>query len=70
MANEREKFVPSIGEYYRNRGGGEYLCMGVGAYDDAVMQNVASGWTLTAHGLGKYADGTIDWDYSTGGRFL
>lgn len=67
---EREKFVPRIGEYYKNHGGGEYLCMAVGTYDTAVMQNTASGWTLTAHGLGKYEDGTIDWDYSTGGAFM
>ena len=36
----------------------------------AVMQNLASGWTFKAHGVGQYDDGEIDWDYSTGGYFM
>lgn len=35
----------------------------------AVMQNLASGWTFTAHGVGQYNDGEIDWDFSTGGHW-
>ena len=35
----------------------------------AVFQNVASGWTFTAHGVAQYYDGEIDWDFSTGGHF-
>ena len=33
------------------------------------MQNIESLWTLQANGCGMYGDGTIDWDYSTGGHF-
>lgn len=66
----KRKIVPAIGNYYNNEGGGKYLCMGIGADDSAIMQNVESGWTFIAHGLGKYINNTIDWDYSTGGRFL
>lgn len=36
----------------------------------AVMQNLASGWTFKAHGVGQYDDGEIDWDFSTGGYFM
>lgn len=35
----------------------------------AVMQNLASGWTFKAHGVGQYDDGEIDWDFSTRGHF-
>ena len=35
----------------------------------AVMQNLASGWTFKAHGVGQYDDGEIDCDFSTGGHF-
>lgn len=35
----------------------------------AVFQNLASGWTFTAHGVAQYNDEKIDWDFSTGGRF-
>lgn len=66
----RKRFVPVTGGYYRNAGGGDYVCLrAVNAEDTAIMQNRASKWTLTAHGIGIYDDGTIDWDYSTGGYF-
>ena len=66
----RTKFIPKIKVIYVNAGGGKYKCLSV--YDDdysAIMQNVASGWTFVAHGIGRYEDGSIDWDFSTGGHF-
>lgn len=70
----REKFVPVTGRRYQLHSNSvfvsEFVCMLVNAGDSAVFQNVNSGWTFTAHGLGIYNDLTIDWDYSTGGRFL
>lgn len=71
MANmKREKFTPKAGEIYRNQGGGTFRCLRSGyTAGEATMQNVKSGWTLSAHGCGIYEDGTMDWDYSTGGRF-
>lgn len=69
---ERTKFTPIPGHCYKNIGGGTFKCLRVGGFIneyDAIMQNTASGWTFTAHGCGLYEDGTIDWDYSTKGRF-
>lgn len=66
----RESFEPYPGRIYTNHGGGRFLCIAGG--DDpfsSVMKNIASGWTLEAHNIGIYEDGTIDWDYSTGGFF-
>lgn len=60
------------GKTYKNRGGGTFRCLQAGGFlrtGDAMVQNVASGWTCTAHGVTMYEDGTIEWDYSTGGRF-
>ena len=49
---------------------GRYCCQRVryGGHE-AWMQNTVSGWTLVAHGITRYEDGTIEWDYSTGGGF-
>lgn len=68
----RTKFTPAEGEQYKNAGGGTFRCLSSGKglpAGEATMQNVASGWTFEAHGCGIYDDGTIDWDYSTGGCF-
>lgn len=66
----RRPFNPVPGETYRNHGGGTFRCIaGSQTKGRATMQNMASGWTLVAHGCGIYEDGTIDWDYSGGGRF-
>lgn len=66
----REHIIPTPGHIYRNQGGGEYRCIrGLPEAGDAVMRNIASGWTLHAHDCGIYQDGTIDWSYSTNGHF-
>lgn len=75
MANEyegRERFTPVPGRIYTNKGGGEFRCLNVGKGTrryTATMQNVVSGWTFTAHDIGRYPDDTIDWDYTTHGTF-
>ncbi len=56
------------GKVYRNRNGGDYLCRIV-LRDGAILVNTASGWQLEAHTITRYDDGTIEWDYSTGGHF-
>lgn len=61
-------FTPVAGETYRNHGGGEFRCLEV-SLNMATFVNVKSGWTLNAHGVRKYSDGSIEWDYSTNGRF-
>ena len=71
--NRREnarRFIPTEGRTYENAGGGTYLCKYVRKETcDAWMQNTASGWTCLAHGIVRYEDGTIEWDYSTCGHF-
>ena len=66
-----QRFAPQMGEVYENAGGGRYLC--TRSWDEdtwtARFLNTASGWELTAHGIVRYEDGTIEWDYSTGGGF-
>lgn len=66
---DRKPYTPQPGAGYWNQGG-VYDCISVQDERSAVMQNRKSGWTFTAHGIGMYADGSIDWDYSTGGRFI
>lgn len=63
-----QRFEAVPGETYENAGGGRFLC--TDSWDgNAIMVNVVSGWKCTAHGLVRYEDGTIEWDYSTGGFF-
>lgn len=35
----------------------------------AYMERVKDGWSLAAHGVIQYGDGTIEWNYSTGEHF-
>lgn len=79
----RPYIIPVVGQTYRNRNGGEYRCIGTSFYaDDARKQRAVSlgehiawfervkdGWQLAAHGVIQYEDGTIEWNYSTGGHF-
>lgn len=66
----RKPFTPQSGTGYRNQGGGNFVCIAATEQNDVfIMQNQESGWTLDAHGIGIYDDGSIDWDYSTGGHF-
>lgn len=63
-----KRITPEQGKVYRNKGGGEFLCI-QGFGGNAVMRNTASGWTFKANGVIQYEDGTVEWDYSTNGRF-
>jgi len=54
---------------YTNHNGSDYLCKSVPDENSAVMERVTDGWTLVAHGIQRYGDGTIEWDYSTGGHW-
>ena len=66
----RKSFVPVKGLVYTNIGGGDFKCLtNYCGQPFAIMQNIRSGWTFIAHGLGIYCTGEIDWDYSTEGRF-
>ena len=70
MREAPQLFIPEVGKTYRNAGGGRYRCLSAGLDENRpLMQNVASGWTFQAHGLVMYADGSIEWDYSTSGYF-
>lgn len=67
-------FVPVVGQVYQNRNGQRYLCQAVedrGRRGDtcARMRRISDGWTLWAHGPIRYEDDTIEWNYSTGGRW-
>lgn len=59
------------GKEYKNRGGGTFKCISREHRnsDAYYMQNTASRWTFMAHVITLYDDGTIEWDYSTGGTF-
>lgn len=81
---EKRYIIPVIGEIYRNRNGNEYLCTGNRSYLSkeqelrslnlgehiAYLERVKDGWTLSAHGVILYEDGTIEWNFSTGGHFI
>lgn len=83
MSLEGKYIVPAVGKIYTNRSGGEFRCIYVTHYGDdaleqwvvehgehiATFERVKDGWTLDAHGTQKYEDGTIEWNYSTGGHF-
>lgn len=61
--------ILSVGQTYRNRNGSDYICKQVGS-DGTILERTTDRWTLEAHGITLYEDGTIEWDYSTGGHWL
>ena len=71
----RKPFLPEIGATYENEGGGEFIVLDsirhgvVDGRAHAVVMNTRSRWVCTAHGVGIYEDGAIDWDGSTDGYF-
>ena len=64
----RQNFTPEVGMVYINDNGQSYTCLR--SWPGEALMKSAGGWVCTAHGCGIYADGTIDWDYSTGGYFF
>lgn len=69
MRDNPIRITPLEGRVYHNAGGGDYrvLSLTAGCYK---VQNIRSGWTCWAHGCTQHSDGSIEWDYSTGGIFL
>lgn len=68
--------TPEVGQIYTLRSGGEYKCLSVSDADrveqgecSAVFLRVSDGWESTVHGLQKSDNGTVEWDYSTGGHW-
>ena len=65
-----QRITPVGGKVYENAGGGRYLCSSHwNSCEHASFMNIDSGWELIAHNVVQYDDGTIEWDYSTGGHF-
>ena len=64
----RNYFIPTPGVIYYLPSGSAYRCLSAD-HDKALLQNVATGWTLIAHYPERNEDGTIEWAYSTAGHF-
>lgn len=62
-------FALTVGAVYRNRNGSDYLCEAIREPGCYIMKRVKDGWTLEAHTITMCEDGTIEWDYSTGGHW-
>jgi len=61
------------GQTYKHHSNGcTYLCLEEGCWtggNPTLMDMSGHHWTFEAHDVNVYEDGTIDWWYSTGGRF-
>ena len=62
-------FALVIGEVYTNRNDRDYLCKKIRGPGCYIMERITDRWTLEAHIITRYEDGTIEWDYSTGGHW-
>lgn len=76
VGNSSKYIVPEFGATYTLRNGGEYRCLFVSDADkveqggcSAVLVRVSDSWELIAHGVQQNENGTIEWDYSTGGHW-
>lgn len=71
---ERKYFIPVVNRVYTNRNNKQYRCTGFVEGSCpwetvAYFTRLSDGWNLTAHGPQIYEDGTIEWNYSTGGHW-
>lgn len=58
-----------VGKTYTNRNGIKYTCTRQDDIDAYVLVS-EGGYRCVAHVITMYDDGTIEWDYSTGGYFV
>ena len=70
---EKHYFVPVVNRVYTNRNDRQYRCTGFVEGSCpwetvAYFTRLSDGWSLAAHGPQIYEDGTIEWNYSTGGH--
>ncbi len=68
IASDYPIFTPVEGQTYLNNNGINYTCIEVLGQGKAIMRS-ESGWTCTCNGIRKLDNDTIEWDYSTGGKF-
>lgn len=67
--------TPVAGQVYTNHNGSTYICLKGGEGEapgpdmTAEFERQPDGWTLIAHGVAQYEDGTIVWNYSTDGHW-
>lgn len=64
--------VPENGKTYHNHAGGDFVCEEVLDNENpcvCVLRRTSDGYTLQAHEIFEYPDGTIQWAYSTGGHW-
>lgn len=62
--------ILQFGKTYRNKNGSSFVCMSPQPDKwSCKLQNVNTGWTFYAHIITMYEDGTIEWDYSSDGKF-
>lgn len=57
------------GKSYLNVNGIRYECVSA-IDDDTYILKSSGGWELTAHNITRHQDGSIEWDYSTKGKFV
>lgn len=71
--DEAKRIIPQEGVVYENRNGWRYLCVASPTEKDtddaATMQRISDGWTVKAHNVYLYPDGSIEWDFHTDGRW-
>lgn len=63
--------IPGL-TYKHATNGSTYRCKRIdmnGKYYDAKLERETDRWTFIAHGTRMDKDGTICWDYSTGGHW-
>ena len=80
---QKKYILPVVGQIYKKRNGREYCCLSNAGYTSessmrvavslgdhqASMVRMSDGWSFVAHGFQQYEDGTVEWNFSTGGAF-
>ena len=67
----RSPHCPTPGVIYESVCGGVFLCIDSNyEAESAQFLNIVTGWAFRAHQIGMYSDAKIDWEFTTGGRYV
>lgn len=70
MAKAKRNAILQYGKTYKNKDGSSYVCVSPKPNEYGCrLHNINTDWVFYAHIITMYEDGTIEWDYSSDGKF-
>lgn len=65
---DSKPIIPRVGTTYKNRNGFSYRCINASASESTFIST--GGLMFHVRNVRRFNDGSIEWSYSYGGRFV